>query len=97
MSANLNLAQALVKAGRPGEAAARYELILRDDPSNIKALYNLGTLHGMAGRYTRARALLKQTVWKEIGTPYFAYYDPPWIVGPLRRNEVLIPVSKPAP
>lgn len=45
----------------------------------------------------RARALLQQTAWRETGTPYFAYYDPPWIVGPLRRNEVLIPVSKPAP
>jgi hypothetical protein len=42
---------------------------------------------------SRARTLLKQTVWRETGTPYFAYYDPPWIVGPLRRNEVLIPVS----
>jgi len=46
---------------------------------------------------SRARALLKETAWRETGTPYFAYYDPPWIVGPLRRNEVLIPVSTPAP
>jgi hypothetical protein len=45
----------------------------------------------------RARSLLQQTAWRETGTPYFAYYDPPWIIGPLRRNEVLLPVSKPAP
>ncbi len=26
------------------------------------------------------------------GNAFFAYYDPPWTLGPLRRNEVLIPV-----
>jgi tetratricopeptide (TPR) repeat protein len=62
IAANLNLAQALIKAGRPGEAAARYEIVLRHDASNVKALYNLGTLHGLAGRYAPARALLKRAL-----------------------------------
>lgn len=27
------------------------------------------------------------------GNAFFAYYDPPWTPGPMRRNEVLIPVE----
>ena len=29
------------------------------------------------------------------GAPTFAYYDPPWTPGPLRRNEVMLPVAAP--
>jgi hypothetical protein len=29
------------------------------------------------------------------GEPVFAYYDSPWTPGPLRRNEVMLPVAKP--
>lgn len=28
------------------------------------------------------------------GEPFFAYYDPPWTLGPWRRNEVLVPVRE---
>lgn len=28
------------------------------------------------------------------GDPILAYYDPPWTPGPLRRNEILVPVKK---
>jgi hypothetical protein len=28
------------------------------------------------------------------GEPFLAYYDPPWTPGPMRRNEVLVPVKK---
>lgn len=30
------------------------------------------------------------------GEPVFAYFDPPWIPGPFRRNEVMIPTRWPA-
>lgn len=30
---------------------------------------------------------------KPKGDAFFAYYNPPWTLGPLRRNEVLIPVG----
>lgn len=46
-----------------------------------------------------AIALSKLTTWMEeqglnaSGEPRFAYYDPPWTPGPMRRNEVLIPVE----
>ena len=39
-----------------------------------------------------ARERLKKTTWREAGQPFFAYFDPPWTPGPMRRNEVMIPV-----
>ena len=34
---------------------------------------------------------------KPEGTPYFGYYDPPWIPGFFRRNEVMLRSPPPAP
>ncbi|MEO0600637.1 MAG: heme-binding protein [Myxococcota bacterium] len=28
-----------------------------------------------------------------VGKPRFAYYDPPWVPAPLRRNEVIVPLG----
>jgi DNA gyrase inhibitor GyrI len=45
-------------------------------------------------------ALAKLRVWmtakglKETGRPSFAYFDPPWTLGPFRRNEVLIRIGE---
>lgn len=36
---------------------------------------------------------LQQSGFQEVGPPFSAYYDPPWTPGPMRRNEVLIPVK----
>jgi DNA gyrase inhibitor GyrI len=46
-----------------------------------------------------AAALIQLRTWmaqqglKEAGKPFSASYDPPWTPGPLRRNEVLVPVA----
>ena len=29
-----------------------------------------------------------------IGPSRYAFYNPPWVLGPLRRNEIMIPVAK---
>ncbi|MBV6497862.1 MAG: hypothetical protein CJBNEKGG_00075 [Prosthecobacter sp.] len=42
----------------------------------------------------RLRAKLKDRGIQEAGAPFMAYYDPPWVPGFLRRNEVLVPVVK---
>lgn len=34
--------------------------------------------------------ILAERELTSIGEPIFAYYDPPWTPGPLRRNEVLL-------
>lgn len=39
------------------------------------------------------KAWLQQNQLTGTGPAFSAYYDPPWTPGPLRRNEVLIPVQ----
>jgi hypothetical protein len=41
----------------------------------------------------KLRAWMKQNMLIEAGTPFSAYYDPPWTPGFMRRNEVLVPVK----
>ncbi len=59
-------------------------------------------VHRFSGRRSTAAdaaALIQLRTWmaqqglKEAGKPFSASYDPPWTPGPLRRNEVLVPVS----
>ena len=40
------------------------------------------------------KEILSKTKWKVTGLPTGSYYNPPWTVPFLRRNEVSIPVSK---
>ena len=40
------------------------------------------------------RSWMEQEKLTAAGEPFTAYYDPPWTPGPLRRNEVLVPVKK---
>lgn len=40
----------------------------------------------------RLREWMKARDLKERGAPTFAYFDPPWTLGPMRRNEVMLPV-----
>ena len=58
-------------------------------------------VYRFSGSRTQAiepQALAKLKTWmqlnklQEAGTPFSAYYDPPWTPGFLRRNEVLIPI-----
>ena len=41
----------------------------------------------------KLRVWMKQNKLTEAGTPFSAYYDPPWTPGFMRRNEVLVPVK----
>ena len=43
---------------------------------------------------SKLRAWMTQQGLKETGKPFSASYDPPWTPGPLRRNEVLVPVGE---
>lgn len=45
-----------------------------------------------AAAVTKLRGWLREQGLQEAGRPFSAYYDPPWTPGPLRRNEVLIPI-----
>ena len=38
-------------------------------------------------------AALASTAWKPAGEPVDWFYDPPWTLPPLRRNEAVVPVT----
>lgn len=65
-------------------------------PARTVAVYRF---HGRRSDKLEKEALEKLRVWmtdnklEPKGEPFFAYYDPPWTLGPFRRNEVLIPVE----
>jgi hypothetical protein len=52
-----------------------------------------------AGSTARAqsdlRQLLQDTGWVPTGAMVNWFYDPPWTLPPLRRNEAAVPVEKP--
>jgi SOUL heme-binding protein len=47
-----------------------------------------------AASLERLRGLMKEKGMKESGPAVFAYYDPPWTPGPMRRNEVMLKVAE---
>ncbi len=47
-----------------------------------------------AAALERIQAWVKASGLKTAGEPEHAYYNPPWTPGPMRRNEVLVPVAK---
>ena len=42
----------------------------------------------------RLREWMKSKGLKETGAPTCAYFDPPWTIGPFRRNEVMLRVAR---
>ncbi len=48
----------------------------------------------IAAQRTRLLALLAPTALAPAGPPATWFYDPPWTMPPLRRNEVAVPVSR---
>lgn len=47
----------------------------------------------IAEKETELRSWLAARGMKPAGVPTYAYYNDPWTPGPLRRNEVLIPLD----
>jgi len=47
----------------------------------------------VAERKAALQQELSQTPWTTVGTPVAWFYDPPWTLPWLRRNEVAVPVS----
>lgn len=82
---------------------------LRTPPAPLDASVQIVTVPGETVavlRYTgstapeavadaRARliAALPTSRWRAAGEPYSWFYDPPWTLPPLRRNEAVVPVQ----
>jgi len=47
----------------------------------------------IAARQAELLERLESTAWKPIGPPLTWFYDPPWTIPFLRRNEVAVPVA----
>lgn len=48
----------------------------------------------VASRRAALLAALSSTAWHPAGEPVTWFYDPPWTLPPLRRNEVAVPVTR---
>lgn len=50
----------------------------------------------VAERSAQLLSLLADSKWKPIGRPFTLFYDPPWTLSFLRRNEVAVSVAPPS-
>jgi SOUL heme-binding protein len=48
----------------------------------------------IASEEERLLRALEGSAWRPTGTPVASFYDPPWTISFLRRNEVAVPVTK---
>jgi hypothetical protein len=64
-------------------------------PETLAVLRFSGTAspEAVAARTANLVAALEGSAWRPAGAPVAWFYDPPWTLPPLRRNEVAIPVS----
>ena len=53
----------------------------------------LATDDAIAARTKALLAALSGTAWHPSGEPVMWFYDPPWTLPPLRRNEAAVPVA----
>ena len=80
--------------GPPPPSSA--EVQLRTVPAQRRAALRFP---GGTSRENEAKAAERLQAWiaekklRPLGTPTFAYYDPPWTPIPLRRNEVMIHIE----
>ena len=67
---------------------------LRVVPASIVAIIRFSGLsdHRNQPQVDELRQALQNSSWKEAGPPTGFYYNPPWTLPFLRRNEVAIPV-----
>ena len=78
----------------PAPKDARVRIV--EVPGETVAIYRFtGSIAPEAVAAARARLLatLPATRWVAAGEPVTWFYDPPWTIPPLRRNEIAIPVT----
>ena len=71
-------------------------VVLREVPGETMAVLRFTGFWGaeaIAARQTELLQRLEATEWKPAGTPLAWFYDPPWTLPFLRRNEVAVPVA----
>ena len=91
------LPKAVVEHGAPAPSSP--DVTLNAMPPSRYATYRFSGSNNPAASEAAARKLLgwvKSHHVEILGSPLFAYYNPPWTPGFLRRNEVLVltPLAK---
>jgi DNA gyrase inhibitor GyrI len=92
---NFVVPAAVATAGAPAPKAEN--VVLESMPARRVAVVRFA---GSSNPELEKRKLAELRAWMETqglaaaGEPFLAYYDPPWTPGPMRRNEVLVPVKK---
>ena len=81
---------------REAPAPASKDVRLEKRPAGRVAVHRFSgqrSAEADAAALTKLRAWMAQQSLKETGKPFTASYDPPWTPGPMRRNEVLVPLG----
>jgi len=70
-------------------------VVLTEIPAMTVAIYRFSGLSDQRNSEELAalRSTLKTTSWTPSGTPTAYYYNPPWTLPFLRRNELVLPVT----
>lgn len=71
-------------------------IILREEPAKKVATVQFSGRAGdamLAENEAKLREWIGATGLTATGPAEYAFYDAPWVLGPLRRNEVMIPVE----
>ena len=88
------LPEGLDRPPAPGISRVRVREL---EPKTFAVLRFRGGRQGMDGvAVARLREWMRQSRLPVEGEPRFAYFDPPWTPGFLRRNEVMIPTRIPS-
>ncbi len=77
---------------RPNDPAVKIVQL----PSEQYAVLRFSGLAGRSAVATRTRELSAKAAamgWTVTGSPVVWFYDPPWTLPPMRRNEVALPVA----
>jgi effector-binding domain-containing protein len=87
--------EAVAKQGAP--KAASSDVNVTTKPARTMAVYRYSGWSDAkleAAGKTKLLAWMKAQGLEATGTPVIAGYNPPWTLGPMRRNEILIPIKK---
>lgn len=79
----------------PAPADERVEIV--EVPGETLAVLRFtgrGRAAAVAEREAELLAALAGSSWRPVGEPAALYYDPPWTLPFLRRNEVVVPVTR---
>ena len=87
------LPAALTDPPAPNDARVRV-VPVPEETMAVLRFSGTATQDAVAERTKALLAALSGTAWRPAGEPVAWFYDPPWTLPPLRRNEVAVPVSR---